>query len=110
MKSILILSFFVLAAVGQDVQHAPTVAQCQADQRVWSSELEDDTYPKPDIDVLQKWTREMRDCKKVDPEHKFEYYNTVAEIDSEELLRMVNFLNRHDLLADFKTEDASGKR
>jgi hypothetical protein len=66
MKRLLILGIFVLVAVGQDVQHAPTVAQCQADQRLWSSEIIDDTYPKPDIDVLQKWTREMRDCRKVD--------------------------------------------
>jgi hypothetical protein len=110
MKGLLILGIFVLAAVGQDVEHAPTVAQCQADQGLWISELLDDTYPKPDIDVLQKWTREMRDCKKVDPEHKVDYYNTVGDIDSEELLRMVHFINRHNLLAEFKAEDAAGKR
>jgi hypothetical protein len=77
----LIVSMFALAAVGQDAQHVPTVAQCQADQRMWSSELEDDTRPKPEIDVLQKWTREMRDCEKVDAERKFNYYNAVWEID-----------------------------
>jgi len=106
----LIVSVFVLVAVGQDVQHAPTVAQCQADQRLWSSELEDDAQPKPEVDVLRKWTRAMQDCEKVDTEHKFSYYNTIGEIDSELLLRMVHFLSRHSLMADFKAEDASGKR
>jgi len=27
-------------AIGQEVEHAPTVAQCQADQRLWLSKLE----------------------------------------------------------------------
>jgi hypothetical protein len=50
MKRLLILSVFVLAAVGQDVQHAPTVAQCQADQRLWSAEIGKGDSPKLTLD------------------------------------------------------------
>jgi hypothetical protein len=67
MKRVLILSVFVLAAVGQDVQHAPTVAQCQADQRLWLSHLEEDDPPHlPTFNVLVSWESEMNDCRTID--------------------------------------------
>jgi len=55
---------------GQDVQHAPTVAQCQADQRLWMSKIESDPTNQltlPTYSVLHKWEGEMRDCEDVDP-------------------------------------------
>ena len=46
----------------QEVQHAPTVAQCRADQRLWLSRLESQT----EIDTagfldLAGWSKEMGD-------------------------------------------------
>lgn len=35
--SVLIVFVFVFAAAGQEIQHAPTVGLCQADQRLWDS-------------------------------------------------------------------------
>jgi hypothetical protein len=71
-KRLLILSVFVLAAVGQEIQHAPTVAQCQADQRLWLSTVEEGDSPKlPSSNVLSNWSREMDDCGKVDPNNRF---------------------------------------
>ena len=112
MKRLLILGVFVLVAVGQDVQHAPTVAQCQADQRMWVSELEEDNSSSklPSVHVLMGWTREMRDCERVDPENKVRYYNTIWEIDGELVVRLSDFIVRHDLMTQFRDEDDAGKR
>jgi hypothetical protein len=57
-----------------------------------------------------KWGNEMDDCEKVDSDNKWKYYNTSGEIDEEKLTRMVDFLDRHGLWAQFKDEDAVGKR
>lgn len=112
MKSLplIILIVFVFVAVGQEIQHAPTVAQCQADQRLWDYEFIHQSEKLPDVGVLQKWNSEMRDCMKVDPQTQLQYVFTVGEIDAETELRMMHFLQRHNMLADFKTEDAAGKR
>jgi|SRR5271157_2850844 len=108
--SILIVFVFVFVAVGQEIQHAPTVAQCQADQRLWDYEFIHQSEKLPDVGVLQKWNAEMRDCMKVDPQTQLQYVFTVSEIDAETELRMMHFLQRHNMLADFKTEDAAGER
>ena len=91
MKRLLILSVFVLAAVGQDVQHAPTVAQCQADQRLWLSTIEEGDPPKlPRMPVIAKWNTEMLECERVDPDNMVKYYNTHGEIEAQEIDRMRN--------------------
>jgi hypothetical protein len=110
---VLVLTCVILTAslVGQDVQHAPTVAQCQADQRLWDSEIMNKSRDDlPVVGILQKQTSEMRDCLSVDPPHQFQYIVTTDEIDAEELIRTLHFLQRHNMMADFKTEDAAGKR
>jgi hypothetical protein len=87
MKRLLILSIFVLAAVGQEIDHAPAVAQCQADERLWYSKLEDLSTALPNFGTLSQWNVEMADCEKVDPENRFEYYNVRGEISSEKIVR-----------------------
>jgi hypothetical protein len=97
------------ALAGQEVKHAPTVAQCQADQRLWLSNLEDS--PKlPAYDTLTKWEAEMMDCQTVDPDNKAKYYNTLEEASEVAGLRLMNFVTRHNLWAQFYAEDSSGKR
>jgi hypothetical protein len=98
----------------RQVKHAPTVAQCQADERLWMSKLEQ-TQPKPsgtrDVSykVLQSWIDEMGDCEAVDPDESNRYINVTHETLSEIAIRYRNFLWRHNLEDQFIQEDESGK-
>jgi hypothetical protein len=47
---------------------------------------------------------------KVDPQTQLQYVFAIDEIDAQTELRLMHFLQRHNLMADFKTEDAAGKR
>jgi hypothetical protein len=91
-------------------QHAPTVAQCQADQRLWLSDLEEPHNSLPVYAVLGQWNVEMSVCETVDPDNFWKYYNTRGEISSERVIRLVDFLDRHNLTDQFKAEGAAGKR
>jgi hypothetical protein len=109
----LVLTGLILTAslVGQEIKHAPTVAQCQADQRLWFAQLEEGDSPKlPTQDVLAKWNNEMSDCQKVDPGNTPMYYNTGAEIDAAMETRLTHFILRHGLWSQFMDEDTAGKR
>jgi len=94
------------------VKHAPTVEQCQADQRLWFSRLEGGDsakIPEP-YDVLSEWASEMGECDKVDPPNRQKYYDTHSEIQAYQFVRVMDFMDRHDLWDKFKAEDAAGKR
>src|SRR5215831_1922665 len=95
----------------QEVQHAPTVEQCRADQRLWFSRLEDEGSVK-DVGYkeLRSWGIEMGDCERVDPDFYIRYSNTGAEIAYAILMRLEHFLYRHNLRYQFYAEDAQGKR
>jgi hypothetical protein len=112
MKRFLFLTVVLVASLtlGQDVQHAPTVAQCQADQRLWLSKIGGESSALPKYDVIMRWTSEMGDCQDVDPSNKFKYYNTQAEIIAEQQICLSHFLVRHQLWQKFIDEDAAGKR
>jgi hypothetical protein len=112
MKGLLVLGWLILTTslVGQ-VEHAPTVAQCQADQRLWMSEVNEGDSPRlPTYNVLQIWENEMSDCQKVDADNRLKYYNTQEEIGEMQHIRLLNFLSRHRLVDKFAAEDAAGKR
>ena len=80
MERLLILGVFLLAAVGQDIQHAPTVAQCQAERRLWFSKLEEnDSSGLPAWNVLSKWGSEMSDCEDVDADNQSKYSHVSSE-------------------------------
>jgi hypothetical protein len=108
----LVLTGLILAVaaslVGQ-VEHAPTVAQCQADQRLWLSELEGDTNSIT-YTALRDWSVEMIDCQKVDPAHEFAYYNTEGEASILQNMRLMHFIKRHGTWDTFLAEDTAGKR
>jgi hypothetical protein len=95
----------------QEVQHAPTVEQCRADQRLWLSEIESNhgSDGLAFYELTGRWV-EMFECQKVDPERHFSYYNTFSEIDSEQERKLEDFLRRHKLYGQFIAEDAQGKR
>jgi hypothetical protein len=102
-------------AIGQEVEHAPTVAQCQADQRLWLSKLEDDGNGRHGLDdvtfrTLNIWKKEMRQCEVVDPENSQKYYNTLSEAMVAIATRELSFIVRHGLADQFIAEDAAGKR
>ena len=98
----------------QEVEQAPTVPQCQADQRLWRSKLDQALVPSRVKDVsfmeLVNWYTEMKDCISVDPDHRTDYLVTLSLVDTTQYTRLVNFLGRHDLTWDqFLAEDAQGK-
>ena len=111
-RFLLILACFLCSvSVYSQVEHAPTVAQCQADQRLWFSKIEEGDSPRlPTYDVLAQWDSEMTDCLKVDPSNTIRYYNTGGEIDAITEMRLEHFLLRHQLWQEFMAEDAAGKR
>jgi hypothetical protein len=111
MKRTLLFVWLILtASLAGQVEHAPTVAQCQADQRLWLSELEAKTHGLPTFDVIIQWENEMNDCMKVDPDNRLQYDRTWNEAEAETVKRLIHFLNRHSLWEQFNKEDAEGKR
>jgi hypothetical protein len=93
------------------VEHAPTVAQCEADQRLWLSKLEDDRgVDDVKFHTLEAWQREMTDCKEVDPTNNNKYINVMSEAEAELSRREFDFIARHGLTEQFIAEDEKGKR
>jgi hypothetical protein len=112
MRHLALAVFVVSASVTAQVEHAPTVAQCQADQRLWLSKLEvlpPDTN-LPAVPTLQQWSNEMDECKDVDPKNAWLYFNVTAESNTLQGARMIRFLKRQNLWDKFIEEDAAGKR
>ena len=109
----LFLLSFVIPLLGQD--HAPTAAQCQADERLWESDLHKANSTKNVISrfsfqSLQDRFSEMEDCIAVDEEHG-PYYASLAGIYGVGVAaRLKHFIDRHYLMAQFLAEDAAGKR
>jgi hypothetical protein len=112
----LILATLITASVsisGQVEHTALTVAQCQTDQRLWFTQLEDATKGSdnlPAIDVIRAQSLEMMKCEDVDPGNRLKYYATESENVVVEKGRMEHFLDRHDMWKKFLEEDAAGKR
>ena len=97
----------------QKVHHAPTVAQCQADQRLWlDNKLEQAPAGLADVSYseLDAWQNEMHDCMAVDPLNNSKYYNIFSEAMTAQNVRLEDFLYLHNLWAQFEAEDAQGKR
>jgi hypothetical protein len=114
MRLTLALAVVLLAAsrTGQ-VEHAPTVAQCQADQRLWFPKVEQnptDPGSLPHYSVLTDWSIEMDDCEKVDPENARKYTTTETEIAYIQLGRLRHFIQRHQMWDKFLAEDDADKR
>ena len=108
----IVVGFLLLAVssiVGQS-EDVLTAEQCQADQRLWLSQLEDSNFKLPSYDTVANWHREMIACETVDPGNSFKYYNTQSEIASDKSNRLKHFLDRHGLWKQFEQEDLEGKR
>lgn len=91
-------------------EHSPTVAQCQANQRLWLSKIgEGRPANLPTFDVLTQLQKEMDDCIKVDPSSRWKYYNVMGK-SLHKVVRMIHLMDRHGLSDKFLEEDAAGKR
>jgi len=108
----LLLMLSLLTALpsrAQEVKHAPTVAQCRADQASWFHELK--TEPtKTDFQIMRLWGAEMEDCFRVDPDNQRSYSTTKGMIAIEQMARLVSYMGRHGIYDNFLTEDTAGKR
>ncbi|MGD0544673.1 MAG: hypothetical protein ABSB65_09705 [Candidatus Acidiferrales bacterium] len=102
---------FSVSSAPQEVEHAPTAQQCQADQALWMSKLEGDHgLDTVTVRTLHLWEHEMGQCMIVDKQNHSKYYNTDAEAVATESTRELNFIDRHSLLSQFYKEDAEGQR
>lgn len=93
--------------------HAPTVDQCRADQRLWSSgdaNAFKDATSRLSLRALKQRSDEMGDCFAVDSERSHQYFSLVAAYATELSGRYKDFIDRHNLMAQFLAEDATGKR
>jgi hypothetical protein len=112
--SILLAALVLLFSVSsstQEVEHAPTVAQCQADQALWLSKLETrDGTSDILVQTLHKWQHEMSACEAVDSLNKSKYFNAETKIEAEIEGRELSFIYRHNPYQQFLDEDAAGKR
>jgi hypothetical protein len=114
------------ACFGQE--HAPTVAQCQADYVVWydiaevtdfyNAETEFIRNKVPNRTVLNKLpietvlqrAAEMGVCRRVDSVQKSNYDDAAALYHGIELARMSDFIERHNLFNKFVLDDKFGLR
>jgi hypothetical protein len=113
MNRSIVVSFFValsftVSPAKDEIKHASTVAQCQADQKLWLAERDrNDSLP---FDALHKRFDEMVDCHNVDPANDHQYYNTASSEAMSMFKRMSQFIQRHKMWDEFQAEDAAGKR
>jgi len=98
------------------MHHAPTAAQCQADETVWHRtlsqvDMEDQGSLKGvSYDTLGEVLVEMNECGEVDPARGGAYFSVLAGALDARLLRVMDFVNRHHLGEQFKKEDLAGIR
>lgn len=109
-KLVVLLPAMLLGtSITGQVKHAPTVEVCTADQRLWWDELQN-SRSLPDYEILDGWFHEMLDCTTVDPDHRLPYLQVVFAADNAKLMRVENYLHRHNLYDAFIAEDKAGKR
>ena len=104
-----------MAVAQQDPIHAPTVAQCQADQRLWASQINDGSkdwaHSANNVSAvtLVAWGNELVVCEAVDPDNQ-DYAKTLRCTHSVISYRMNDFIQRHGMSGQFFAEDKAGKR
>jgi len=99
-----------LQFIHAQVQHALTVEQCQADQKLVLSRLNSNERTLVTYKEGYGWFLEMQDCLSVDPENQARYYNTMSETSAMLNTKVRSYLERHNLWNQFMAEDAQGKR
>jgi hypothetical protein len=124
--SVLILVVCV-NAVPQEVKHAPTLQSCVADLNLWTSQIPG--WPNPSAEQAREGTKPLTvqemngrglsvsNCASAYPALYRGKSNELSPAlslttlyDGEIQERLMNFLDRHNLLGKFTLEDESGKR
>jgi hypothetical protein len=86
----------VLLPASNAQEHAPTVAQCQADERWWGGQAEAGGFPAEtanlSIDDLLSRAGEMAKCVSVDRQHSGNYSSTGGVIFSQTTARLTQYL------------------
>ena len=114
-RAIVILLLALPLAAFAQLNHAPSREQCNADQRLWLSLVDQAQGGMRDVSAteLTNRTQEMLNCVNTYPEPAEQnhlYYLTTLELSLVNGVRMGNFLTRHNLMSKFLQEDAQGKR
>jgi hypothetical protein len=116
MKIAILLAVILLPGIANPAQeHAPTAEQCDADQRLWVSQL-------PDVGNLAYKEVEAREAEMTscgltmnsNTEQGFlkakSYESVSSRYRAEMGARLSSFLHRHNLVDQFFAEDTAGKR
>ena len=90
-------------------EHLPTVAQCQADQKLWLNKLEQNPARSVSFGELTGWQGEMIECEFVDRKNERRYYATSSEVVKEQSLILLDMAKRHNLYDQFLVEVVQGK-
>src|SRR6516164_6251296 len=85
-----------LQFIHAQAQHAPTVEQCRADQKLLLSKLNSNERTLVSYKEMDGWFLEMQNCISVDPENQLRYYNTMSETSAMLNMRMQSYLKRHN--------------
>lgn len=111
MKNLLvILGMLLMGAAAQDIQHAPTTAQCQADIAVWKTQNRAYIEALP-VNTLVGRANELSDCSKVLDGDGAEWARTLRAVYDQHIEnRYVHFIMRHGLGQQMVDEDAKGAR
>jgi len=109
-KLLVMLAMFSMSAVAQDIQHAPTAAQCQADIAVWKAESKVDIEALA-VNTLVGRANELSDCSKVLVGDGSELARTLRAVYDQHIEnRYAHFVMRHGLGQQMVDEDAKGAR
>ena len=118
---------FTMFAIPQESKHAPTFQSCDADLKLWSSQISG--FPTSTTEQEQAGTKSLRvdemtnrvsylnNCAQAYPalnKNRPGELSALASLGliyvSEIQARLFHFLNRHDLSIKFREEDEAGKR
>jgi hypothetical protein len=94
----------------QDAGPPPTVDQCRANMAAWADQTIPEVIAKLSYRELRKRANEMDLCEKSDPKNEETYIAVSSAYDIELEARLIDFIQRHGLLEQFKSEDAAGQR
>jgi hypothetical protein len=116
MKTAVLLAALLLPGIANPgQQHAPTADQCDADRRLWVSQWSNvSSLPYHEVEAREA---EMTACSNIMDSSteagflKAKLYETTSSSYRAEMgARLQSFLARHNLIEQFQSEDAAGKR
>jgi hypothetical protein len=109
------LLLVLASTTSPQINHAPTVEQCRADQALWTAELQ--ASGGENKETFGVWTgrmQEMTDCFTVDSDKQsspVNGYQSLTDLIVRVMLkRQIRFIARHGLMQQFQSEDEAGAR